>query len=99
MSAIENSTKLCTCCRHDRPVGRFLYSQFTTDGLTDRCLDCISAAALEARIQRDRRRPAPIEKSKRKVASKRRRHAARPSPRPGPQSNGTEVFITELSVS
>jgi hypothetical protein len=58
MSTNDPIVKLCTGCRRDRPVGRFLYSQFTADGLTDRCLDCISAEATANRQQREMRRAA-----------------------------------------
>jgi len=78
MTTTEAEHKMCTCCRKDRPVGRFLYSQFTVDGLTDRCLDCISAEAAANRAQRETRihQPATKGKTKRKAGSKRHCHAA-----------------------
>lgn len=74
MSADTGPTeKLCTCCRHDRPIGRFLYSQFTVDGLTDRCLDCISAEAAANRARREMRVLTPARRSKNKRPVKRPR--------------------------
>ena len=37
--------KTCCCCCAAKPVARFLHSKHTADGRTDRCLDCIRAAA------------------------------------------------------
>ena len=50
---IEPASKNCTQCHVDRPVDRFPHSKFTTDGRTDRCLDCIKETA-----RRDRQRRA-----------------------------------------
>lgn len=68
MTTADTEHKMCTGCRKDRPVGRFLCSQFTVDGLTDRCLDCISAEAAANRAQRETRRATEqFVKSKRPV--------------------------------
>lgn len=68
-TAIEPVGKACSCCQQQRPITAFPHSPLTVDGRTDKCLRCISAAAHEARLQRDLRRPSPKAKSKRKAVS------------------------------
>lgn len=78
---LEPVGKTCTTCRQDRPIGRFPHSKFTDDGRTDRCLDCISAAAQQSRLQREMRRPAPSPKRTKPKTGRRpsKAHAERPT--------------------
>lgn len=89
MTATEPERKTCSCCRHDRPVGRFLYSQFSVDGLTERCLDCISAEAAAQRQQRELRRNADV----REMRKPRRKSANHSYP------TGTTVGRDRLAIS
>ncbi len=50
--------KTCGCCCAAKPLARFLHSKHTADGRTDRCLDCIRAAARREGEQREQRHAA-----------------------------------------
>jgi hypothetical protein len=56
MEAALTAVKTCGCCGAVKPLARFLHSKHTADGRTDRCLDCIRAAARREGERREQRR-------------------------------------------